>query len=280
MKKLIAFNLDLMDRRVYKDEDLVSDFIKELDNMLKNSQNDICFYSRDNRRVESAKKAFRTKYKVFLREYVETKIKKSESKERFVIVGRKEQDFRTAVNNKLLFIVPGWLEIEEKARKYGVLVDTPKQMFQFIKTLNNQNYWYSLINVTEKTKILSLMDARYLYYAESIDEKVIMENFERLLKNGKSRDYYDILLYHLLAGMTNDKLFDDIKIWGIVPSSTCKLNGEMFSFKERVRYIKNVREPKASQMNNILIRHTEKRLLIIPKIVYEKVWELQRSLKL
>lgn len=258
MKKLIAFNLDLIYRKIYKDEEIILDFGKELDNMLKNSQNDICFYSRNIHKVNNAREAVKGCYNVVLREDIKNKIRNSESKEKFVIVGRKDKDFEMAVNNKILFIVPGWLEAEKKAKKYGILVDTPKQMFQFIKTLNNQNYWYSVINVTDTTKVLSLMDARYGGYADSLEEKVVIQNFHRLLKEGDSRDYYEVLLYHFLAGMTNDKMFDDITIWGIIPSSTCQLNNDMMDFKEKVRYIKKCYEPKNSQMNNILIRHTRK----------------------
>ena len=56
------------------------------------------------------------------------------------------------------------------------------------------------------------MDARYGYYAKTPEEKEMMQHFQELLKEGKSRNYYKILLYHFLAGMTNSTEFDDIEV--------------------------------------------------------------------
>lgn len=66
------------------------------------------------------------------------------------------------------------------------------------------------------------MDARYGYYAKTPEEKEMMQHFQELLKEGKSRNYYKILLYHFLAGMTNSTEFDDIELFGMVPSSNCR----------------------------------------------------------
>lgn len=55
--------------------------------------------------------------------------------------------------------------------------------------------------------------------------------------------------------MTNTTFFDDIQLWGIVPSSDCTLNKDMFNFKETVRCIKNGREPRNQQYPNVLLRH-------------------------
>ncbi|PPK77506.1 hypothetical protein BXY41_11644 [Lacrimispora xylanisolvens] len=49
--------------------------------------------------------------------------------------------------------------------------------------------------------------------------------------------------------MTNTQLFDDIELFGMIPSSDCHLNEYIFSFMTQVRYIKGKRLPK-NQMNN------------------------------
>ena len=68
------------------------------------------------------------------------------------------------------------------------------------------------------------MDARYKYYSKSDDERIMVQKFERLLKSGRERDYYHILLYHFVASMTNTNFFDDIELFGMIPSSDCSLN--------------------------------------------------------
>ena len=90
----------------------------------------------------------------------------------------------------------------------------------------------------------------------------MLDNFRELLKNGRSRNYYDILLYYFLANISRDDSFNDISIFGVMPSSSGKLSSDLFSFSEHVRIIKNVRYPKnilsLPEENNILIRHTSK----------------------
>lgn len=103
------------------------------------------------------------------------------------------------------------------------------------------------------------MDARYKYKAQDENERNMIKHFEELLKDGTSRNYYDILLYHFLAGMTNSNLFDDIELFGMIPSSDCQLNPDMFKFMTQVRYIKNKRLPKNNMSYpNLLIRRKAK----------------------
>ena len=137
-------------------------------------------------------------------------------------------------------------------------MDTPEQLRKFIETLNNQNNWYSELAIDENTTILSLMDARYGYYAKSYDEREILQHFENLLKRNTNRNYYEILLYHFISAMTNTTLFDDIEIFSIIPSSDTSFNEDMMNFMKQVRYIKGKRIPRNIEIENPLIRHTEK----------------------
>ena len=103
------------------------------------------------------------------------------------------------------------------------------------------------------------MDARYRSKTYTENERDMIINFENLLKRGRSRNYYDILMYHFLAGMTNTTLFDDIELFGMIPSSDCSLNPDLFSFMHQVRVIKNRHIPRnIPHGENILLRMVPK----------------------
>lgn len=262
MQKVLLINLDLLKNDEYREVDCLNVFVREMKELSDDSENVICFYSGDNRKVIRAKAAYENICPNFVfkdRESIKKAMERNKDKANYyVVIGRKNHDFFMAINQKVLFIVPSWLEMEEKAQKYGVIVDNVSQLIMFINTLNNQNYWYSTIHVNSNTTIFSLMDAKYVYNSNSYKEREMVKNFQSLLKRGSSRSYYDILCYHFLSAMTNVKIFDDVKIWGIIPSSNCSLNPDMLNFKEQVRYIKRGIEPRNLRVPNVLIRHTKK----------------------
>lgn len=284
MEKMIFCNLDLLKLNFttddYSKEELSSfdynyleqernSFLQHIDNDNDSNQNIFYFYSRDVELIKMAESYFKKdkfpyinilpkdKLQNFIEEY-------KEEKRYFVMVGAKDTDFYIAVNNKILFIVPTWLPAQPKAKAYGVLVDTAKQLFSFIHTLNNQTAWFSQLDIDEKTKSYSLMDAKFLYCSNTIEEKIMMENFQDLLKKGEKRNFYDILLYHFLAGMTNNSDFNDIELFGVIPSSDGTINKDMFSFMNQIRVINKKSFPRKNINNktpeelNLFIRHTPK----------------------
>lgn len=261
MKKAILINLDLLKTDNYIDSNVLTDLISNLNELTKDEENAICFYSIDYRTINMYEKLYQEEYPnsnfVFkTRTNVEKAMESHKDKSNYyVVVGRKNADFFMAIKHKVLLIVPTWITMEEKAEKYGVKVDNIKQLIKFFNTLNNQNYWYSKLQVDDNTSVLSLMDARYGFYAKSYKEKEMIQNFQNLLKKGISRSYYDILLYHFLSAMTNTNIFDDITLWGIIPSSDCTLNDNILQFKETVRGIKRGVQPRNLSVNNLLIRH-------------------------
>ena len=284
MKKLIFCNLDLLklnlDPADYQDLDL-SDFnfermrkkrdkfMKKFKQLSEDTDNTIYFYSRKTDVLTNYEKAFRehgyTNFHFRDRSALKDFVSLNKNRNNyFVFIGGKNTDFQLAVNTRSLYIVPTWLPLEEKPQKYGVHVDTVKQLYKFILTLNNQNVWYSKLTVDDKTTCYSLMDARYGYYAKTPEEKEMMQHFQELLKEGKSRNYYKILLYHFLAGMTNSTEFDDIELFGMVPSSNCEVNEDLYSFMTSIRCLKGKRLPKnyavtvPRRETNLLIRHTSK----------------------
>ena len=181
MKKLIFCNLDLLksnlDPADYQDLDL-SDFnfehikkkrdkfMEKFKQLSEDTDNTIYFYSRKTDVLTNYEKAFRehgyTNFHFRDRSALKDFVSLNKTRNNyFVFIGGKNTDFQLAVNTRSLYIVPTWLPLEDKPQKYGVHVDTVKQLYKFILTLNNQNVWYSKLTVDDKTTCYSLMDARY-----------------------------------------------------------------------------------------------------------------------
>lgn len=284
MEKIIFCNLDLLrgklDLNDYKGADYSGydeTCLKAIRNTFKDmlfkladeDDNRIIFYSRKTEDLNRAKKFYENKkeFKFTSRKKVNDFVERNIDKNNyFVFVGAKDQDFIAAVKARALFIVPCWLPLEDRAVKYGVHVESPLQFYKFVLVLNNQNVWYSKIEIDEKTTAYSLIDARYGYYAKNDDEREMVRNFENLLKKDMSHKYHRILLYHFLAGMTNTMDFDDIEIFGMIPSSSCKLNQYVYEFMNHVRKLKGVSLPKQYdrkgteiEFRNLIIRHTPKK---------------------
>lgn len=273
LKKVLFCNLDLLVRRFSGWDPEVSlknrnEFLDYINTLCEDNDNIVCFISREPSKLKVAKEHFDKKgfdkfiYK--LRDDAKRYITQHKDKNNyFVFVSGKEVDFYSAVNTKALFIVPKWMPFEDKAAHYGVCVDTPTQFYKFILTLNNNNNWYSQLRIDDKSTCISLMDARTIAGSPTISERQMLINFQQLLKHGQSRNYYEILMYHFLANMTSTTLFDDVELFGMIPSSNCSVNPYIFKFMEQVRYIKNKKLPpsvyrKTPEEQNLLIRHKPK----------------------
>lgn len=273
MKKILFCNLDLLlkefpglnPKNSLKNRD---DFLNYINILCEDHDNIVCFISRDQKKLNTAKKHFQdigfNKFIYKLRDEAKNFIAENKNRNNyFVFISGKNIDFYIAVGTKSLFIVPTWIPTEEKARYYGVCVDTPTQFYKFILTLNNNNNWYSQLQIDNISSCISLMDARTYAGSPTLSEKEMLINFQQLLKKGKSRNYYTILMYHFLANMTSTTIFDDIELFGMIPSSNCSVNPDMFKFMEQVRYIKNKQLPRMlnrqpPEEQNLLIRHTPK----------------------
>ena len=245
------------------------EFVLEFKEISGKSDNMIFFYSRKRALLMRFEEAYhKYGYLNFIfkdRRTIEDLVKSNKNKNNyFVFVGGKNADFQLAVNTRSLFIVPTWLPLEDRTERYGIHVDTVKQLSKFIQTLNNQNVWYSRLKIDDISTAYSLMDARYGKYADTEKERVMVSNFQNLLKDHQSLGYRRILLYHFLAGMTNNMDFDDIEIFGTIPSSNCDVNEYVFDFMTQVRLLKGKQLPKRYKSDvypaqtNLLIRHTPK----------------------
>lgn len=284
MEKLIFCNLDMLKPELDEDDyegydfsdfdyerfdEKRSKFIRKFKELSEESDNKIFFYSRKRELlIDFADEFHKAGYTNFLfqeRRTVEEFAKSHKNKNKyFVFVGGKNADFQLAVNTRSLYIVPTWLPLEDRAQRYGIHVNTVKQLRKFIQTLNNQNVWYSKLEIDDISTAYSLVDARYGKYADTEEEKVMVQNFQRLLKDHQSLNYQRILLYHFLAGMTSNMDFDDIELFGMLPSSNCDVNEYVFDFMTQVRLLKGKQLPKRYKADvpaaatNLLIRHTPK----------------------
>lgn len=269
MKKILFVSIDLLKKEINGIDVNVlrNQFVDYAEQLCTNGEgNEIVFVSMHCDTLKLAEEYFvnklgTTSFKFSLRRDIQSFVKQNKDcNNYFVFVSGKEVDFHVAVSCRSLFIVPTWIPVEEKSKYYGVHADTPEQLFKFICTLNNQKSWYSKLDIQANEVCFSLMDARYGYFAKSAEEKAMLIHFQNLLKESRSRNYYEILLYHFLAAMTNTTLFDDIELFGMIPSSDCTLNPDMHKFMTQVRFIKNKRLPKNKMVyDNLLIRHTPKR---------------------
>ena len=273
MKKLLFCSLDLLIKKFdgldpATSETYRNQFLDYAVEMIKDD-NLVLFISRDNQKLKGAKEFFEKKgYTDFIykhRNDIKNYVDSNSSKNNyFVFISGKEVDFHVAVNCHALFIVPTWIPNEEKAVNYGVHVDTPEQLDQFIRTLNNHDCVYEELHIEPNVDFMALVDARYKACANTAEEKQMLIHFEDILKKGQSRNYYSILMYHFLAGMTRTNALDDIELFGMIPSSNCSVNPDMFNFMTQTRTIKGKRLPhnylyqQPPENQNLLIRHKQK----------------------
>ena len=140
-----------------------------LKNLSEESDNKIYFYSRKTDLLKDYADAFHSHgYTNFLfkdRKKIETFVKSYKNKSNyFVFVGGKNADFNLAVNTRSLYIVPTWLPLEEKAQKYGIHVNTVKQLRKFIQNtkqskcmvfqVGSRCYYYLLLSYGCKIQLL------------------------------------------------------------------------------------------------------------------------------
>lgn len=271
MEKILFCNIDILVKGFEGyDDSYVLECREKILNILDAfaSSNQVVFMSRNSGKIDDAKKWANNKgfdrFFFDTRNNVKAFINENYNcKNRFIVLGTKDVDFQLAVNNKLLLVVPMWIPVEQKIAEYGLQVDIPEQLEQLLWIVSNNRGWYSEVEVDDITKCISLYDARTRISGVSNNERQIICNFQYLLKEGRSRNYYQILLYYFLANMTRDTIFDDIKIYGVMPSSSGLISGDLFDFCEQVRFIKKVGYPRGMKYmkpeeKNILIRHTKK----------------------
>lgn len=276
MRKIVACNLDLLKVEAQKNESpsvaasQILFFRGEMKKLVNEGENKLFFFSRDRYLLDEFKQMMKNEGDNFafcLRKELQDVFTDNRSRNSlFVIVSGKDVDFQLAVRTKTLFVVPGWINIEEKASRYGIHVDNIKQLIGLVRVLNNQNAWFFSLAVDVKTKVYALVDARYKYRAESSAEEQLIRGFQAMLKenNPNAEGYRKLLLYHFIAAYTNTPEFDDIELFGVIPSSNCDVNEYMFELMTYARELKGKRLPKnydksvPNRYKNLLLRHKAK----------------------
>lgn len=145
MKKILLISLDFLDKS----------FIQNSIAFIKysiNNNNIVCLYSIDENRIREHTvlvdkiNSESNQQKVYIMNRTKiNSIASSDHKKFFVVIGKKNKDFELAVNNKLLFLTPTWLDnIEDKAYKYAIKIKDYLQLKNFLDTLNNQKHGIQL----------------------------------------------------------------------------------------------------------------------------------------
>lgn len=258
MKKIIIFSKD-----VYGDLDSQSRalFKKILEEFIEKG-NGILFTSKDNLELNMIKKELNI-HSDNIRFYSRQKLSEfinanKENSHYFIMVGNRDRDFTTAVNNKFLYLMPMWTkERYDKGCKYGIHINNLEVLKTFIETVNNQQNWFYELKLDNHTVVYSLISAHTMNGDISKQEKELVKGFQNFLKKGDIT-YYQILLYHFLAGIANNPIFKQVDLWGIIPSSGLELNKEMLEFKERARWCMKGGNPRSitrgEKENNIFLR--------------------------
>lgn len=251
MKKVLVFSKEVFSD--YRDKNEFKEFLDKL-----GKENIIVFTSGKDSSLQEMNEWFKAnELKIYVMSRYKLRNRMEEKPEkitRYIIIGNRDIDFRTAVNNKLLYIVPMWCsDINDKSEKYGVRINTLIQLDEIIKTVNNHHNWYYHEIIDDGTEVYSLTSGNSRITGVSKNEKELVDGFKAFLKYGRV-DYYEILFYHFLAGMTNNDLFRNIDIWGIAPSSGTKLSKEMMFFKDRARCL--MKKMSTKEGDNLIIRYT------------------------
>lgn len=174
-----------------------------------------------------------------------------ENAKEFILVGSSDDDLILAANKKILIINPGWsIKKDEKPARYGITLERPRQLFEAIRLIANQNRWYFQLEVDQDTTVLALTSANTYNWDIEKSEKEVLEGFEKLLKSG-DRKYFNTLYFHLISGVMKNNELRNVEVWGVFPTSTGLLNEELEELKERCRYLTG---RKMSQP--LFIRHT------------------------
>ena len=133
-----------------------------------------------------------------LRKFIDQKCSEGKT---VIICGAVDEDLHVAVIKKSFLIAAGWVDLEEKVRKYGVPAPTPAKMRAIIEIVANQTSWYysCSFNSPVPTKVVSLCLSNT--YTTTGEERAMAEAFQGILKDGANKPVIkQALMCHLMAG--------------------------------------------------------------------------------
>ena len=135
---------------------------------------------------------------VDLRKFIDQKCSEGKT---VIICGAVDEDLYVAATTKSFLIAAGWVDPEEKVRKYGVPAPTPAKMRAIIEIVANQTSWYysCSFNSPVPTKVVSLCLSNK--YTTTGEERAVAEAFQGILKDGANKPVIkQALVCHLMAG--------------------------------------------------------------------------------
>ena len=121
-----------------------------------------------------------------------------------IICGAVDEDLYVAATTKSFLIAAGWVDPEEKVRRYGVPAPTPGKMTAIVQIVANQTSWYYSCSfnspVRIPTKVVSLCLSN-TYTTTTGKERAMAAMFQGILKNGANNPVIkEALMCHLMAG--------------------------------------------------------------------------------
>ena len=120
-----------------------------------------------------------------------------------IIIGAVNEDLHVAASTKSFLISAQWVPCEQKVNKYGVPAPAPEKMRAILDIIVNQTSWYYSCTFDHPvpTKVVTLCLANTYTRSVSVDERVMAEAFQAILKNGANNPVMrQALLCHLMAG--------------------------------------------------------------------------------
>lgn len=239
-----------------QDEKKIEDMISQLSRLEKEYNKVFITGIEENQYGEKAEKLNFCSYESFLKEL-------ESSDESVAVVSGSDEMFKLAQGRKSLFVCPLWAEnIGEDANKYGLGVETPKQMYQIIKHSNNNNFWHSRKELEDGTPVFTLLDAKFRYFSTSSNEEKMVCNFRDNLYGECKTPFFKILAYDLMSALSNkNEHLDEVDIWTVFPQSSLELSDNMMELKDMVETMTMAEKVDTEDLpDNLILRHTEKQL--------------------
>lgn len=154
-----------------------------------------------------------------------------------VIIGNKDVDFYTATNNKKIIFYDKDFSAEKKVLQYGFefSIDILDKLLKIIDL--DKSHYCELISNNSAIKLFSLINARYRVNSNySIDEKLLIEDFERFIKKNASVKNKELITYYIiLAILKLDIIVPDLIFY--FPSSKIEPNPFMDNLVKKLRNI-------------------------------------------
>lgn len=167
-----------------------------------------------------------------------------------IVLGAKLKDVQTAANSKLILLNALYAQENNPddviyEREYGIPISDASALKKFFNVFISINLpWYYKLEVDANTAIYSLTNANTMGNV-SQDKARLNQEFRDCLKDGDDTYRTQFMIYFLISTYQIFKEFQDIKYWGIYPSSGTGPNPDLdfFLTKARQSYKSIQKEP-------------------------------------